>query len=77
MITDMKTVKSESTVAATIYEAGNGFPDTGDYVQGDDGNLYQVIELGPRIMTGSRSGESNHIPYCRVTLVRVVLGSDE
>jgi hypothetical protein len=56
-------------VAATIYEAGNGFPVVGDYVPGDDGSLYQVTELGPRILTGSRSGESHHIPYCRVTLV--------
>lgn len=52
---------------ATIYERGNGFPDVGDYVPGDDGNLYLVTAMGPRILTGG-PGVSNHIPYCEVDL---------
>lgn len=46
---------------ATIQERGNGFPSTGDYVPGDDGNLYEVISIGPRIMTGGYSGASNYV----------------
>lgn len=37
--------------AATIYEQGNGFPGTGDYVAGDDGEVYRVASTGSRITT--------------------------
>lgn len=36
---------------ATISERGNGFPSAGDYVPGDDGELYQVLSIGSRIHT--------------------------
>jgi len=47
-------------IQVTIDEKGNGFPDVGDFVRGDDGNLYEVVSLG-RIHTGQRSGASNYI----------------
>ena len=53
---------------ATIYERGNGFPEAGDYVAGDDGELYVVLTLGSgRIVTGS-AGESSCIEGCTVAL---------
>ena len=51
----------DDTITATIYEGGNGFPDAGEYVAGDDGEVYLVIDIGAgRILTG-RSGEGNRI----------------
>jgi len=44
---------------ATIEERGNGFPDVGDYVPGDDGQLYRVVTLTRRIETGTSSGAAN------------------
>jgi hypothetical protein len=44
---------------ATIYEAGNGFPEAGDYVPGRDGNLYYIIEMGCTINTGRGPGQAN------------------
>lgn len=56
-------------IDATIYEAGNGFPDVGGLVPGDDGELYRVVSMGPRIDTGCASrGEANRIESCRVEL---------
>jgi hypothetical protein len=49
-----------TTIRATIYEAGNGLPDAGDYVPGDDGNLYRVVSTDSRIQTGS-PGVGNHV----------------
>jgi len=46
------------TIQATIQELGNGFPDPNDYAQGDDGNLYLVINTG-RICTSSSPGEGD------------------
>jgi hypothetical protein len=46
---------------------GNGFPDVGDYVAGNDGNLYRVTEMGRRIQTGS-PGAPNYIEGCTVEL---------
>ena len=40
---------------ATIHEAGNGLPVAGDYVPGNDGNLYLVLSVG-RIETGRSPG---------------------
>lgn len=58
---------TDSTIEATISERGNGFPDPGDYVPGDDGQLYRVVSLGGTIHTGCRSGQSNYM-YARVEL---------
>ena len=45
---------------ATIEERGNGFPDVGDYVPGDDGELYRVVSTDGRIQTGP-AGAANWI----------------
>lgn len=48
------------TIKATITELGNGLPDPGNLVPGDDGNLYHVISTG-HICTGScGSGDYIH-----------------
>ena len=47
-------------VRATIEERGNGFPDVGDYVPGDDGGLYRVVSTDGRIQTGP-AGTANWI----------------
>jgi len=36
---------------ATIEEQGNGFPDVGDYCEGE-GQLWHVMQLASRIQTG-------------------------
>ena len=36
---------------ARIVDAGNGWPDPGDLVPGDDGELYRVLEVGSTIHT--------------------------
>lgn len=53
---------------ATMYEAGNGFADAGDYAPGDDGELYLIVSVGPRIDTGSALGGGNRIEGCEVEL---------
>lgn len=47
---------------AIIKEHGNGFPDVGDYVAGDDGEVYRVvsIDLGA-IQTGRSPGASSWV----------------
>lgn len=50
-----------STSKATIEERGNGFPDVGDYVPGDDGNLYKVVTMHSQIITGNGSGTGSYI----------------
>ena len=55
------------TFEVTICERGNGFPDDGDYVPGDDGELYKIVKCGNNIFTGNRPGASNYI-YATVTL---------
>lgn len=52
---------------ATIHERGNGFPHPGDYVPGDDGELYRLIAYDGPIHTGS-AGEANYV-YADVELV--------
>lgn len=39
---------------ATIYERGNGLPDVGDYVSGDDGEVYVITSLASTIHTSPR-----------------------
>jgi len=48
-------------VEATIEERGNGLPDVGDYVPGDDGGLYIVVTLDGPIHTGSAPGAANYV----------------
>lgn len=38
-----------ATIEASIEGRGCGFPAKGDYVQGDDGALYLVVDEGSRI----------------------------
>jgi hypothetical protein len=54
------------TLEATIHERGNGFPDVGDYVAGDDGEAYRVVAFVGPIHT-SVPGAGNYI-YARVAL---------
>lgn len=55
---------------ATIYEQGNGLADVGDYVAGNDGEVYVVVELlhGGRIET--------HGPGCGNSVDAVVALAD-
>lgn len=36
---------------ATVYERGNGLPKIGDYVAGNDGEVYKVIAVSTQITT--------------------------
>ena len=38
-------------LSAQIEERGNGFPSVGEFVPGDDGELYEIVELNTRIHT--------------------------
>ena len=53
----MTTETTEMTTKAAIEERGNGFPEVGEHVAGDDGELYLVIARGSRIET--QPGRSN------------------
>lgn len=56
-------VMSESDaapIAATIHERGNGLPDVGDHVPGDDGSLYRVVSFVGPIHTGG-PGAGNYV----------------
>ncbi len=46
---------------AEIVEQGNGFPNCGVYVPGDDGELYEVVKLESRINTRHSSAGN----WCR------------
>lgn len=50
---------------AEIVEQGNGLPDAGLYVAGDDGQLYQIIKIESRINTGRAPGQGN---WCRAAV---------
>ncbi len=41
---------------ARITERGNGLVDVGDYVPGNDGELYRVLALSGAIQTGGPGG---------------------
>lgn len=41
---------------ARIEERGNGMPTAGDYVAGNDGQLYRIVEIG---YTHAESGKAN------------------
>ena len=51
---------STHTHTGVIFERGNGLADPGDYVSGDDDNLYRVVRLVGVIHTG-RAGVGNHV----------------
>lgn len=51
---------------ATIHERGNGLADVGDFVAGDDGEVYRVVSLTGPIHTGP-SGVANYM-YATVEL---------
>lgn len=51
---------------ATLNERGNGLPDAGEYVPGDDGQLYRVVDTFGPIHTGSPGG-GNYV-YAHVEL---------
>ena len=53
---------------ATIQERGNGFPDVGDYVSGDDGQLYEIVSLDTRIFTGNPGSGAPNYMYGEVEL---------
>ena len=50
-----------TTMSATIEERGNGLPDAGDYVPGDDGQLYRVVSTDGSVQTGRAPGRPNWI----------------
>lgn len=51
-----------TTLKAIIRERGNGFPNRGDYVVGDDCSLYRVLETSSNINIGrAYLGEGNWI----------------
>lgn len=56
----MTIADQDDTIAATIHERGNGLPEAGDYVPGDDGELYEVVTIDGRIQTGG-SGRGNWV----------------
>lgn len=47
-------------IKATIQERGNGFASVGDYVSGDDGEVYTVESIDGPIHTG-QPGEPNYV----------------
>lgn len=57
---------------AEIIEQGNGLPDRGMYVPGDDGQLYEIVAIDGIINTGRHPGAGN---WCRA-LVALVDWSD-
>jgi len=63
-----KTSQHEPVFWATIAESGNGWPSVGEYVVGDDGEPYRVLDYPDgNIYTGQRPGQSNWL-YARVEL---------
>lgn len=51
---------------AKIIERGNGLVDVGDYVAGDDGEVYTVVSITGPIHTGG-PGSGNYV-YAEVEL---------
>lgn len=47
------------TYDAIIHERGNGFPQVGEYVTGQDGKPYRIVRLIGPVLTGQRSGLPN------------------
>lgn len=55
-------------VEATIRERGNGLPDVGDYVAGDDGQLYEVVETTGGIHCSPSGSGGGTYMHARVRL---------
>ena len=51
---------------ARIVEQGNGLPDAGVYVGGNDGQLYHIVKIERSIHTGLAAGDGN---WCRALVV--------
>lgn len=49
------------TIEATVHERGNGLPDVGDFVAGNDGEVYRVLKFRGPIQTGRAPGAGNWI----------------
>ncbi len=47
-------------IQARVYEAGNGFPEVGDYLTGRDGMPYQLVSIAGRVSTNG-AGVGNSI----------------
>lgn len=58
--------RAKMATKATIHEQGNGLASVGDYVAGDDGELYRVESIDSRIQTG-QPGVANYV-YATVEL---------
>lgn len=54
-------VSDAPVMLAEIGERGNGFPDAGDYVPGDDGELYRIVELASCAISTHGPGRANTI----------------
>jgi hypothetical protein len=66
-MTNTATKATETTTrTCAIAERGNGFPDVGDYVSGDDGEVYEVVSMDSTIHTGGAGG-GNYV-HARVVL---------
>lgn len=52
--------RDNTALDATITERGNGFPDVGDHVPGDDGGLYRVVSFVGPIHTDA-PGAGNYV----------------
>lgn len=53
-------MSTRTILNATIQERGAGFPDVGDFVAGDDGEVYRVVNLTGRIHTAEHAGAANY-----------------
>jgi hypothetical protein len=54
-------------INATISECSNGLPSSGDYVPGDDGNLYRVLAIVGQIHTGNSAAKLEKRANVRLT----------
>lgn len=48
-------------MTAIIREQGNGLPDVGDYVAGNDGEVYRVLSIHGPIQTGRSPGAGDWV----------------
>jgi hypothetical protein len=49
------------TLKARIEERGNGFPRVGDFVAGNDGQVYRVVSISDRVQVPARRDMSNYL----------------
>lgn len=48
-------------ITAIIREHGNGLPDVGDFVAGNDGEVYRVLSIDGPIQTGRSPGAGHWV----------------